>query len=106
MKTTIGGMEQKIFDIMTVAPVTVDMQDAVYKVVEVLNEHGLSSVAVIAPESRWTLRDKAAQRRLASRWASEMDRHRGGKNDTDIGSHVYSIGAADRGQSGRANDLP
>jgi CBS domain-containing protein len=52
MNTIIGSMEQKIFDIMTVAPVTVDMQDAVYKVEEVLNEHGLSSVPVIDPERR------------------------------------------------------
>ena len=50
MKTTVGGMERNIFDIMTAGPVTVDMQDSVYRVEEVLNEHDLSSVPVIDPE--------------------------------------------------------
>lgn len=50
MKTAISAMKGKIFDIMTVVVVTVDMQDTVHRVEEILNEHSLSSVPVIDPE--------------------------------------------------------
>jgi CBS domain-containing protein len=42
----------KILDIMSVPPVTVDMQDTVHRVEEILVEHDLSSVPVIDPERR------------------------------------------------------
>src|ERR1035437_2159313 len=50
MKTTIGGMKGNVFDIMTTALVTVDMQDTVHGVEEVLNEPSLSSIPVIDHE--------------------------------------------------------
>jgi CBS domain-containing protein len=45
-------MENRIIDIMSVPPVTVDMQDTVERVEEVLAEHDLSSVPVIDSERR------------------------------------------------------
>ena len=50
MKTTVGSMESKILDIMSVSLVTVDMQDTVLRVEEILNEHNLSSAPVIDRE--------------------------------------------------------
>ena len=50
MKTAVSGMQGKIADIMTVVVVTVDMQDSVHRVEEIMNEHSLSSVPVIDPE--------------------------------------------------------
>lgn len=50
METTINAMKGKICDIMTVVVVTVDMQDTVHRVEEILNEHNISSVPVIDPE--------------------------------------------------------
>ena len=43
-------MKSKILDIMSVSLITVDMQDTVLRVEEILNEHNLSSTLVIDRE--------------------------------------------------------
>ena len=50
MKAIIGGMTGKISEIMTTVLITVDMEDSVHRVEEVLNEHSLSSIPVIDHE--------------------------------------------------------
>jgi len=47
---TVVGSEHTIHSIMSASLVTVDMQDTVRRVEEILNQHNLSSVPVIDPE--------------------------------------------------------
>ena len=41
----------------------------------------------LAPFSRWTLRDKAAQRRLALRWAAQMPHSRAASHGSEARNH-------------------
>ena len=52
MNTTCSLLESNVENIMTKSPITVEMQDTMASVNEVLNAHGLSCVPVIDPDKQ------------------------------------------------------